>query len=141
MKNLLKAAIATMALTLGSALPMMAEIDNGLDFTTASPFYAGNTLMPAGSYKISQPDINSEELLIQSANGKDAAFVGFVPTHAKQPHQHTDVTFDKDGNVEYLSRIWVEGQRYGMKLEPTKAELKAAAAAAAAPAEDTNAGE
>jgi hypothetical protein len=40
---------------------------------------------------------------------------------------HSDVTFHKYGDTEYLNRIWVEGQRYGMKVDPTKAETKAAA--------------
>jgi hypothetical protein len=41
------------------------------------------------------------------------------------------VTFHKYGDVEYLNRIWVIGQQYGMKLEPTKAELNAASNTAA----------
>jgi hypothetical protein len=36
------------------------------------------------------------------------------------------VTFHKYADVDYLNRIWVAGQRYGMKVEPTKAEQKAA---------------
>jgi hypothetical protein len=50
--------------------------------------------------------------------------------HAEQPHADSDVTFHKYGDVEYLNRIWVVGQRYGMKVEPTKAELKAASTTA-----------
>jgi hypothetical protein len=37
------------------------------------------------------------------------------------------VNFHKYGNTDFLNRIWVEGQRYGMKVDPTKVELKAAA--------------
>jgi hypothetical protein len=124
MNNLLKMAIATSVLVLGSALPMMAQIDNGLNFTTSFPFYAGNAKMPAGSYRISQPDVDSQELLIQSADGKHSAFVDFIPTRSAQPHQKSDVTFHRYGSVDYVNRIWVEGQHYGMKVDPTKAELK-----------------
>jgi hypothetical protein len=52
--------------------------------------------------------------------------------HAEELHAHSDVTFHKYGDVEYLDRIWVEGQRYGMKVDPTKAELKAASTTAVA---------
>ncbi len=31
------------------------------------------------------------------------------------------------GDTDYLNRIWAEGQQYGMKLDPTKAEMKAPA--------------
>ena len=61
MTKVLKMAAATVALTLGSALPVLAQIDNGMTFTTAFPFYAGNTKMPAGSYRIAQTDINTDE--------------------------------------------------------------------------------
>jgi hypothetical protein len=132
MTKVLKMAAATVALTLGSALPVLAQIDNGMTFTTAFPFYAGNTKMPAGSYRIAQTDIDTDELLIQSADDKYSTYVGFVPMHAEEPHRHSDVTFHKYGDVEYLNRIWVVGQRYGMKVEPTKAETKAASVTAVA---------
>jgi hypothetical protein len=126
MKNLFKMALATAVLALGSALPMMAQIDNGLNFTTSFPFYAGSVEMPAGSYRISQPDMDTPQLLIQSADGKRSTFVDIIPTRSEQPHQKSDVTFHRYGSVDYVNRIWVEGQRYGMKVDPTKAELKSA---------------
>jgi hypothetical protein len=126
MKSLFKVTVAAAVLMLGSALPALAQIDNGVDFKTAFPFHAGDAEMPAGSYRIFQTGINADELLIQSVDGKNSAFLEFIPTHAEDPHQHTDVTFQKYDNVEYLNRIWVVGQRYGMKIEPSKTELKAA---------------
>jgi hypothetical protein len=130
MKSFCKIALATTVLVLGSAFPAMSQIDNGVDFTTSFPFYAGNAKMPAGSYKITQTDVNANELLIQSVDGKYSAFLGFFPTRSDQPHKQSDVTFQKYGSVDYLDRIWVEGQRYGMKVDPTNAEKKAAANAA-----------
>ena len=129
MKSFYKVALATAVLVLGSALPVMAQIDNGMDFTVSFPFYAGNAKMPAGSYRITQTDVDVNELLIQSADGKYSAFVDFFPTRSPQPHTQSDVTFQKYGSVDYLDRIWVEGQTYGMKVDPTKAEKKAAAIA------------
>jgi hypothetical protein len=109
--------------------PLAAQMFDGLNFTTSFPFYAGNAKMPAGSYRISQSDINSSVLQIQSTDGAYSAFVKFEPMHAEQPHPQTDVTFHKYGNADYLNRIWLNGQRYGMKVEPTKSETKAAASA------------
>jgi len=130
MKRLCKVVVMMAVLVMGASLPVMAQIDNGLDFTTTFPFYAQNTKMPAGAYKVTQADFDQSTLLIQSMDGKYSAFVDFIPTRAEQPHKQSDVTFHKYGNVEYLNRLWVEGQRYGMKLETTKSEKKAAAAAA-----------
>jgi hypothetical protein len=116
-------------LSLLSVMPLAAQIDNSLTFTTSFPFYAGNARMPAGSYRISQSDVDSSLLQIQSNDGAYSAFIEFVPTHAEQPHAQTDVTFHKYGDTDYLNRIWVNGQRYGMKVDATKAETKAAASA------------
>jgi hypothetical protein len=114
-------------LALLSVMPLAAQIDNGGNFATSFPFYAGNARMPAGSYRISSSDIDSSVLQIQSTDGAYSAFVEFEPTHAEQPHPQTDLSFHKYGNTDYLNRIWVNGQRYGMKVDPTKAETKAAA--------------
>jgi hypothetical protein len=45
---------------------------------------------------------------------------------AEQPHSQTHITVHKYGDTDYLNRIWVNGQRYGMKVDPTKAETNAA---------------
>src|ERR1700740_2006115 len=101
-------------LSLLSGLPLAAQIDNSLNFTTSFPFYAGNAKMPAGTYRVTPTDIDSSVLQIQSTNGAYSAFVEFTPTHAEQPHAQTDVTFHKYGDTDYLNRIWVDGQKYGM---------------------------
>jgi hypothetical protein len=114
-------------LSLLSVIPLAAQIDNGMNFTTTFPFYAGNAKMPAGSYRITQSDIDTSVLLVQSQNGAYSAYVDFIPMHAGQPHLKSDVTFHKYGDTDYLNRLWVNGQKYGMKVDPTKAEKKAAA--------------
>jgi hypothetical protein len=127
MNNFGKAAIKMGLLSLLSVLPLAAQIDNGLNFTTSFPFYAGNTKLPPGAYKITQSDSSENMLLVQSTDGKSSGFVEFIPTHSERRHPQSDVTFHKYGDTEYLNRVWVEGQRYGMKVEPTKAETQAAA--------------
>ena len=129
MKTLLRAMTAATLLASATIGPALAQIDTGLDFTTSFPFYAQNTKMPAGSYTATSVDFDSNTVRIESADGKYSAFIDFVPTHAEQAHKQTDVTFHRYGNVEYLNRLWVDGQRYGMKVEPTKAEKKVAASA------------
>ena len=129
MKKVSKLVVRMGLLSLLSVMPLAAQIDNGVDFTTSFPFYAGNAKMPAGSYKITQSEIDKSILQIQSNDGVHSALLEFIPTHSAQPHPHSDVTFHKYGDTEYLNRIWVEGQQYGMKVDPTKAEMKAAAKA------------
>ena len=127
MKSFGKVVLSMAVTCLVSAIPASAQIINGLDFTTSFPFYVGNAQMPAGSYKVTQSDMDDSILLIQSADGSHAALIEFIPTHSDTYHANSDVTFHKYGNTEYLNRLWVEGQKYGMKVEPTKAEGKLAA--------------
>ncbi|HEY1993862.1 MAG TPA: hypothetical protein VGG81_05620 [Edaphobacter sp.] len=127
MKNVSKLVVRMGLLSLLSVMPLTAQIVNGVDFTTSFPFYVGNAKMPAGSYKITQSDMDESILEIQSADGAHSALIEFVPTHSAQPHPQSDVTFHKYGATEYLNRVWVGGQRYGMKVDATKAETKAAA--------------
>src|ERR1700733_284482 len=127
MKNVSKLVVGMGLLSLLSVMPLAAQIVDGVDFKTSFPFYAGNAKMPAGSYKITQPDMDESILQIQSNDGVHSALVEFRSTQSAQPHPHSDVTFHKYGDTEYLNRIWVQGQRYGMKVNPTKPETKAAA--------------
>jgi hypothetical protein len=131
MKNINKLVLGMGLLSLLPAMPLAAQIVNGVNFTTSFPFYAGNAKMPAGSYTITQSnmDIDASILQIQSNDGVHSALVEFIPTHSAQPHPHSDVTFHKYGDTEYLNRVWVQGQEYGMKVDPTKAETKTAASA------------
>jgi hypothetical protein len=116
-------------LSLLSAMPLVAQIENGVDFTTSFPFYAGDTKLPAGQYKVSQPDEDDPLLLVESMDRKHSVFVEFEPTHSAQPHRESDITFQKYGDTDYLNRVWIEGQNYGIKLAPSKVETEAAAAA------------
>jgi hypothetical protein len=64
--------------------------------------------------------------LIESQDSKYSAFLEAIPTQSEQIHTQSDVTFHKYGNTEYLNRLWVAGQQFGLRLDPTKSEQKAA---------------
>ena len=129
MKSFGKIVLRVAVACLVTAIPASAQILNGLDFTTSFPFYVGNARMPAGSYQVTQSDIDGTILFIQNEDGSHSAFIDFVPTESATDHAHSDVTFRRYGNTDFLNRLWVGGQEYGMKVEPTKAESKLAASA------------
>lgn len=128
MKSFGKVAGMIAILTLMSVATLMAQITSEVNFTTTFPFYAGKERMPAGSYTIS-PGVGEHTLKIESTDSNHSAYFDVTPTHSENPHTHTDVTFHRYGNTEYLNRVWVEGQRYGMRVNQTEAEQKAAASA------------
>jgi hypothetical protein len=112
-------------LSLLSVMPLVAQIDNGVDFTASFPFYAGDVKLPAGNYKVVQLDQNVDVLQIENRDNLHSVLVGFTPTDSVLPHRNSAVTFEKYGDSDYLDRVWIEGQEYGIGLDPGRIETAA----------------
>jgi hypothetical protein len=112
-------------------IPAMAQIANSVMFDAPSAFYAGNAKMPAGSYRLTQPDADNNLLLLESASGSHSVFVEYEVVSSETRHTQSDVTFNKYGNAEFLSAIWVDGRKSEMHILPSKFEQNTAKAAAA----------
>jgi hypothetical protein len=125
MKNVLKMLGAIGLLCLTFAIPATAQIANSLNFTTTFPFMVNDTKMPAGTYAVRQNDQGL--LTIQDSSGKHSALTQYTPMRADTAHTSSDVTFNRYGSTEFLNMLWVGGQRFGMQLQPGKAEKKLAA--------------
>jgi hypothetical protein len=114
-------------LSILSVLPLAAQIDDGVDFKAPFPFYAGSAKLPAGSYRIAQPDMYPGILRIESTDGKASAFVRFIPTETLEPHRKSAVTFRRNGKAEYLDRAWSAGETNGIMIDPTRFKVTVAA--------------
>jgi hypothetical protein len=108
---------------------MSAQISNKVTFDAPSAFYAGNAKMPAGSYTVTQPNVDDNLLLVEDASGSHSAYVEFVVAPSDTPQAQTDVTFNKYDKVKFLSNIWIQGRNSEMQILPSKAEQNAAKAA------------
>jgi hypothetical protein len=128
MNSILKMLGASGFLWLLFVTPATAQIANGVDFKTTFPFWVGNAKLPAGAYTIKPSGMDESILEIQGQSAANTAMVEITPTQAESAHTSTDVTFKRYGNVEYLNMVWVNGQKYGMQVDPSKAEKKLAAA-------------
>jgi hypothetical protein len=129
MKSFFKVIGAGGMLCLLCALPAAAQIANGVDFTTKFPFYAGNTKLPPGTYKIIPSGYNDTTLMIQDESGKYSAFLEYTANQSATGHTKSEVTFKKYGDTDFLDMIWIPGQMSGIQIDPTKVELKLAASA------------
>ena len=114
-------------LSLLSVMPLAAQIDNGVDFTASFPFYAGDVKLPAGNYKVVQLDDNSDILRVENRDTLHSIFVDFTPTESALPHRNSAVTFEKYGDTDYLDRVWIEGEEYGISVDPGRIETAAEA--------------
>jgi hypothetical protein len=112
-------------LSLLSEMPLAAQIDNSVVFTAPFPFYAGNVKLPAGSYRITEPNASAKIVLIRNIAGRKGAFINFIPTGSLDPQKETDVTFHKYGDTGYLQTLSIEGETDGIEFPQTKAEAKA----------------
>jgi hypothetical protein len=130
--NTLKKLIVPMGLlSVLCAIPSMAQITKGVKFDAPTAFYAGNAKMPAGSYTVSQPDVDANLLLIEDANGSHSVFVEYEVVFSDTPHAQSDVTFNRYRNVDFLSAIWIQGRNSEMQILPSKFEQNTAKTAAA----------
>ena len=130
--NASKQRMATMGLSsVLCAIPSMAQITNPVTFDVPSAFYAGNAKLPAGSYTGSQPDVDSNRRLSEDGSGSQSAFVEYEIHSSDTPHAQTDVTFNKYGNVDFLSAIRVQGRDSEMQILPSKLKQNSAKASAA----------
>ena len=116
-------------LSLLSVIPLAAQVANSLvysvDFTAPFPFYAGNVKLPAGSYRITEPNENADIVLIRNIAGTKGELIYFTPTSSVNPQKENDVTFQKYGDTGYLQALSLEGETDGLEFPRTKAEAKA----------------
>lgn len=130
--NTLKKLIVGMGLmSVLCAIPGMAQIAHSVTFEAPSAFYAGNAKMPAGSYRLTQPDTDANLLLLESADGSHSVFVEYEVVSSGTPHVQSDVTFNKYGTVDFLNDIWIQGRTSEMQVVPSKLEQNTAKAATA----------
>jgi hypothetical protein len=127
MNSITKTFLKMGLLSVLSVMPLAAQMDNGVDFKTSFPFYAGESKLPAGNYKMFQPDMNVHMLQIQNMDTLHSVFVDFMPTESLQPSNQSAVTFEKYGDTDYLNRVRIAGEDYGIKVDPSKVETAAAA--------------
>jgi hypothetical protein len=116
-------------LSLLSVIPLAAQVANSLvysvDFTAPFPFCAGNVKLPAGSYRITEPNENADIVLIRNIAGTKGEFINFIPTRSLDPQKENDVTFQKYGDTGYLQTLSLDGETDGIEFARTKAEAKA----------------
>jgi hypothetical protein len=112
-----------------SVMPLAAQIASStvsrVVFTAPFPFYAGTVKLPAGSYIITEPNHNTNLVLIRNSAGTKGEFIRFIPTSSFDPRKESDVTFQKYGDTGYLQELSIEGETDGIEFPRTKAEAKA----------------
>jgi hypothetical protein len=140
MSNLFKLAAAIGLLSLCSILPLRAQSGTRLKFTAPFAFYVGNTLMPSGSYTLTQPDdANLAVVIFSSADGSHNANILVNATESMNAPEQSKIIFEKYGDRLYFDKAVVDGSTAGVQAEHTKAEKQAQERASVAEEHSVNA--
>ena len=129
LKSKILSLVATLcALTSGLLHAQAFGAADAAKFTTSFPFYVSGQKMPAGSYVMTQPDINSGLVLIRDTDSSHSAFIDYTPTLSTQPIAHGEVTFRQYGDTDYLSEVTLTGAETGLTVPESRAEKRTARA-------------
>ena len=130
--NILKkfAAVTGTALVL-LAIPALAQAGKVITFNAPFAFQAGDVTMPAGTYTVTQPDDNIPVLQIEDADGSHSAFITYRPVAQDTVSTETLASFNRYGDVDFLSQIYVRGASLRIVIPQSQAEEAAAVVAEA----------
>ncbi len=103
---------------------------NGLRADVPFSFYAGDTLLPAGSYTVTV-DPTSYAIQISSQAGPAHAFVPARADLQPQAPERTVLRFTNYGNTYFLKRVEISGRSEARVLPGTSAEREMALTAKA----------
>ena len=100
-----------------------AQITNAIQAHIDHPFVIGNTTLPPGEYTFRM--MQGSELSVMTATSEnDKTSVEFIVRAAIDDHTpaHTELTFRKYGNTEFLNKIFESGSKTGAEVTETGRE-------------------
>ena len=114
--------------------------DVQVKFTVPMAFYAGDKLLPAGEYTVTQTGGDQANAILIRGKGKNEAIVQVDVVNSSKPAKETEVTFNKYGDKDYINSIitpqagggTVTETSFVLKVQPSAGEQAAAKAAQAA---------
>ena len=109
--------IASLFVALLTPLAAWAQSEDHLKVDVPFQFLAGDTVFPAGIYKIEQVDFRAPDVvLIRGINNDSEAMVPALPAESSTVNAKSSLDFNKVNGQEVLSRIWVGGEQQGYQL-------------------------
>ena len=106
-----------------------AQLEDPMEADVPFQFQAGQTVFPAGRYWIERVNTGDPwTLTITSPDGKSRAIVGALPINSVGiVPSESSLDFDRVGNNEILTEIWVAGTDQGYRLLEPRFKTESAA--------------
>ena len=121
MKPIFKFALLAGMLSLTPTF-LSAQITGDIDANIPFRFIVNQTTLAPGKYVIRPVDDESLEII--GAGEHATVFVITMHAEANKEPARTELVFNRHGNQEFLSKVFVAGNRYGVELTKSPMEKK-----------------
>ena len=109
--------IASLFVAVLAPLAAWAQTEDHLKVDVPFQFRAGNTLLPAGRYLVEPVDESEPNVLVfRGINNHAVAIVPTLSTERSTYQDKSGLDFNKVGNQEVLTKIWVGGEKQGYQI-------------------------
>jgi hypothetical protein len=89
-------------------------------------FYAGDTLLPAGTYTLRVPDrAEPDWLVLESADSRLAVHLDSQDAAAESTPTEAYLVFHRFGDKAFLSEVWIDGRVLGYVIPASHTQLEA----------------
>jgi hypothetical protein len=115
--------LATFFLLAAGTPCLNAQITNPIQARIDHPFVIGNTSLPPGDYTFRM--VQDSDLSIMTVSSEsDKTSVDFIVRATIDNHtpMHTELTFRKYGNTDFLNKIFESGSKTGVEVTETSRE-------------------
>jgi hypothetical protein len=118
--SITRIAVTTTLLVGSMAVVAQGPVKDTLVVTFPNPVIVAGKPLPPGEYTVRQLETTTSPRILEFSTDdgtKVQATASAIPMETTAPKEATGVILEQRGNNYYLSKIWVEGQRYGYQFD------------------------
>ncbi len=109
--------IASLFVAVLAPIAAWAQTEDHLNVKVPFQFRVGTTVLPAGRYSVQPVDVSDPYTLVfRGIDNHAVAIVPTLPTQASTYQNKSSLDFNKVGNQEVLTKIWVAGEEQGYQI-------------------------
>jgi hypothetical protein len=100
----------------------VAQAQEAMSATIPFDFAAGQTTLPAGTYRIEPLNSGSAFLVLKDQDDPSTTIMVLANRASRRKGSDTKLVFHRYGDRYFLSQLWTEGNSYGRELRKSAAE-------------------
>ena len=124
MKNSMLIVATLSLLAIGGGTSARAQVTDTIEADVPFDFTVNNKLVPAGHYTVKRVDWNPGIMELRAANDRVVKVFLTEDAEISKDPKRSELLFDRIGDQYFLSRIFEEGNRFGVAVQESSAERK-----------------